>query len=96
MKENLGLAFELLIEKAHRVDRLTHSVESPRNSLRPFVCRLYDWKEKENILKQLEYVNRRVIFVNEDVAEGTTAKRREQLPLLRQAKHEVKDCLFRP
>ena len=94
LKEKLGLASEPRIERAHRVGRLTQSDESSRSSPRPIVCRLYDWKEKENVLKLARIRKPSGIFVNEDVAEATMAKRREQLPLLRRAKQEGKIAYF--
>ena len=88
LREKLGLASEPCIERAHRLGRLTQSDESSKNS------RFYDWKEKENILKQARIRKPSGIFVNEDVAEATMAKRREQLPLLRRAKQEGKIAYF--
>ena len=94
LEEKLGLAFELRIERAHRVGRLMQSDESPRNSPRLIVCKLYDWKEKENILKQARIGKPSGIFVSEDVAEETMAKEREQLALLGRAKQEGKIAYF--
>ena len=51
----LGLAQEPHIEQAHRVGKPTQLLNgSARQTPRHIVCRLYDWKEKQNILNRLE------------------------------------------
>ena len=88
LKDKLELTCEPRIERAHRVGRVSQfDGSSGSNSRsRPILCRLYDWKEKENILKRARICRPTGIFVNEDVAEATMAKRKEQLPMLKQAK----------
>ena len=58
------------------------------------VCRLYDRKDKNYILKEARMHKPTGLFVNEDVAEATMEKRREQMPKLRQAKQEGKIAFF--
>ncbi len=94
LKEKLGLASEPRIERAHRVGYSTKRDGSPRNARRPIVCRLYDWKEKEHILKQARIHKPSGLYVNDDVAEATMAKRREQIHKLKQAKQEGKIAYF--
>lgn len=91
LKDKLGLASEPRIERAHRVGKPD---SSPRNLARPIVCRLYDWKEKNHILKQARVHKPTGLYVNEDVAEAIMAKRREQMPRLKQAKQEGKIAYF--
>ncbi|CAB4040444.1 Hypothetical predicted protein [Paramuricea clavata] len=94
LKEKLGLASEPRIERAHRVGYSTKQDGSPRNAPRPIVCRLYDWKEKEHVLKQARIHKPSGIYVNDDVAEATMVKRREQIHKLKQAKQEGKIAYF--
>jgi chromosome segregation ATPase len=95
LKEKLGLRTEPRIERAHRTGKSIRSDSSQvRDAPRPIVCRLYDWKEKVYILKQARIVKPTGLFVNEDVAEATMAKRREQMPRLRQAKQDGKIAYF--
>lgn len=49
-----------------------------------------DWKEKELILKKAREIKPHGIFINEDVAEATLEKRREQLPRLKEVKEQGK------
>ncbi|CAB4014374.1 Hypothetical predicted protein [Paramuricea clavata] len=94
LTEKLGLAQEPRIERAHRVGKPTQTNGSARETPRHIVCRLYDWKEKQNILKQARIIKPSGLYVHEDVAEATMAKRREQMPRLRQAKQEGKIAYF--
>ena len=94
LTEKLGLAQEPRIERAHRVGKPTQLNGSARETPRHIVCRLYDWKEKQSILKQARIIKPSGLYVHEDVAEATMAKRREQMPRLRQAKQEGKIAYF--
>ena len=94
LTEKLGLAQEPRIERAHRVSKPTQLNGSARKTPRHIVCRLFDWKEKQSILKQARIIKPSGLYVHEDVAEATMAKRREQMPRLRQAKQEGKIAYF--
>ncbi|CAB3980963.1 Hypothetical predicted protein [Paramuricea clavata] len=56
LTENLGLAQEPLIERAHHVGKPTQIHGSARKTPRHIVCRLYDWKEKQSIFKQARII----------------------------------------
>ena len=94
LQEKLNLSFTPRIERAHRTGSGRNPDGSPRAGPKPIVCRLYDWKEKELLLKKAREVKPEGIFVNEDVAEATLEKRREQLPRLKQAKEQGKIAYF--
>ena len=51
-------------------------------------------KKKSIFSNKLRIVKPTGLFVNEDVAEATMAKRREQMPRLRQAKQDGKIAYF--
>ncbi|CAB4004995.1 Hypothetical predicted protein [Paramuricea clavata] len=93
-RKKLGLASEPRIQRAHRVGYSTERDGSPRNAPKSIVCRLYDWKEKEHILKQARIHKPSGLYVNDDVAEDPMAKRREQIHKLKQRKAGREDCLF--
>ena len=93
--EKLGLNTGPPIERAHRTGKSSRSGSSQtRDVPRPIVCQLYDWKEKEHILKQARILKPTSLFVNEDVAQTTMAKRREQMSRLRQAKQDGETAYF--
>ena len=51
IKDNLGI--EVDIERAHRVDRRkTKSGQANQNHPRTIVCRLRDWKQREQVLRK--------------------------------------------
>lgn len=92
--EKLNLPFQPRIERAHRTGKFTNHDGTPRNGPRPIICRLYDWKEKEIIIKEARKKKPEGLFVNEDVAEATLEKRRSQIPRLKQAREEGKLAYF--
>ncbi|CAB4022372.1 Hypothetical predicted protein [Paramuricea clavata] len=49
--EKLNLPFQPRIERAHRTGKFTNHDGTPRNGPRPIICKLYDWKEKEIIIR---------------------------------------------
>ena len=91
LKEKLNLDEEPDIERVHpagrRANATTGSVRRPRT----IVCRLRDWKQKEQIIRSLRRIKPPGIFVNEDLAQGTLDNREEQRP-----KFEVSLCLEEP
>ena len=81
--EKLQLELPPAIERAHR----TGKDKKP-------VCKLYDWKEREAILKAARRIKPHGIHIYKDLAEETMAKRRELLPKLKLAKEEGKIAYF--
>ena len=67
---------------------------SPRSGPKTVICKLYDWKEKEIILRQARRLKPVGIYVNEDVAEETLKKRKDQLTKLKEAKDQGKIAYF--
>lgn len=92
--EKLQLPSEPRIERARRTGKPTKPDGSPRQGPRPIICRLYDWKEKESILKQARRMKPSGLYIHEDVAEATLEKRRSLMPRLKQAKDEGKVAYF--
>ena len=72
------------IERAHRSGKGKKPDGTPKP--RTVVCKLYDWKEREAILKAARRIKPHGIHIYEDLAEETMAKRRELLPKLKRAK----------
>ena len=90
LKEKLNLTEEPRIERAHRTGRLRNSDGSHRAKPRTVVCKLYDWKVKEIILKAARTVRPPGLFVNEDYAEETVKRRKELLPQMKEAREQGK------
>ena len=97
----LKLEEQPLIERAHRIGRRRNSDDSTSGQgsnvrLRPrtIVCKFYDWKLKEAILKSARRNKPEGIFINEDLAENTIKKRKDQLPRLKEAKQQGKIAYF--
>ena len=87
LHEKLNLSFEPVIEQAHRVGaRPRPSVADGINRCpRAIVCCLRDWKQKDEILRAARRIKPSGIFVNEDLANETLAKRKEQLDKFKDA-----------
>lgn len=85
LKEKLNLTEVPRIERAHRTGRLRNPDGSHRAKPRTVVCKLYDWKVKETILKAARTVRPPGLFVNEDYAEATVMRRKELLPQMKAA-----------
>ena len=92
LTEKLQMESPPAIERAHRTgkDKKPDGTPKPRT----IVCKLYDWKEREAILKAARRVKPHGIHIYEDLAEETMAKRRELLPKLKRAKEEGKIAYF--
>ena len=90
--EKLQMESPPAIERAHRTgkDKKPDGTSKPRT----VVCKLYDWKEREAILKAARRIKPHGIHIYEDLAEETMAKRRELLPKLKRAKEEGKIAYF--
>ena len=91
LKEKLNLDEEPDIERAHRVGRRANATTGSVRRPRTIVCRLRDWKKKEQIIRSARRIKPPGIFVNEDLAQGTLDNREEQRP-----KFEVSLCLEEP
>ena len=61
---------------------------------RPIVAKLLKFTDKERILQNSKKLKGSQIFINEDLCEGSRAKRRAQLPQLKQARAEGKIAYF--
>ena len=83
LTEKLQLVFSHNIERAHLVSSRESNKKSKPNTV---VCKLYDWKEKDYIVRQARKLKPRGIFVNEEFAEETVKMRKEQLPKLKAAR----------
>ena len=96
LHEKLNLSFEPVIERAHRVGARPRSSAADGINRRPrtIVCRLRDWKQKDEILRAARRIKPSGIFVNEDLANETLEKRREQLDKFKEAKRAGKTAYF--
>lgn len=94
LKDKLQLTFEPRFERAHRTGSSLYPDGSPRSGPKTVICKLYDWKEKEIILRQARRLKPVGIYVNEDVAEETLKKRKDQLTKLKEAKDQGKIAYF--
>ena len=65
LAEKLNLEEALHIERAHRVGRVA---SGPRRRPRTIVCKLRDFKQKEQILKVTRRIKPVGLYVNEDLA----------------------------
>lgn len=97
--ENLGIDAD--IERAHRVERKPRrqrnsqlNVTAQPTGPRTIVCRIRDWKQKEEILRKARRVKPEGLFISEDVAPETLAKREPQLAKLKEAKRAGKVAYF--
>ena len=90
--EKLQMDIPPAIERAHRTGKGKKPDGTPKP--RTVVCKLYDWKEREAILKAARRIKPQGIHIYEDLAEETMAKRRELLPKLKRAKEEGKIAYF--
>ena len=88
IKDKLEISEEVLIERAHRVGQ--RSSQKPRSVIAKFLR----FKDREAILKNSRKLKGTNIYVNEDLCEASRAKRREQLPKLREARSLGKIAYF--
>ena len=88
VKDNLGIAENITIERAHRVGR--KSSEKPRTVIAKFL----QFKDRDAILRNSNKLKGSNIFISEDLCESSRAKRREKLPALKQARRDGKIAYF--
>ena len=77
VKAKLGM--ELEIERAHRVERRKRSQGSAGKPT-TIVCRLRNWKQKEQVLREARREKPSGLYVSEDLALVTLKKREPQIP----------------
>ena len=87
-QNNLGIPTGVTIERAHRIG------ERKYNRPRTIIAKFLHFGEKQDILRKSYKLKGTNIFVNEDLCEASQEKRREQLPLLRDAKRDGKLAYF--
>ena len=86
--EKLGINENIQIERAHRVGR-----PNPQRH-RTIVAKFLRYNDKENLIRNSRKLKGTNIFINEDLCEASQAKRREQLPQLKQARSQGKIAYF--
>ena len=90
--EKLQMESPSAIARTHRTgkDKKPDGMAKPRT----VVCKLYDWKEREAILKAARRIKPHGVHIYEDLAEETIAKRRELLAKLKRAREEARSLTF--
>ena len=58
------------------------------------MCRLRDWKQKEQVLRKVRKEKPRGLFITEDIALSTLQKREPLIPKLKAAKEAGKIAYF--
>ncbi|CAB4045309.1 Hypothetical predicted protein, partial [Paramuricea clavata] len=99
LKDKLEISKDISIERAHRIGKRRVSPGSSASATstthpHTIVCRLKNWKQKENILKTAWKVKPLGVYVNEDLALDTLQKRKAQMPQLIEAKRAGKIAYF--
>lgn len=93
IKDNLGI--EVDIERAHRVERRkTKAGQANQNHPRTIVCRLRDWKQREQVLRKARREKPSDVYISEDLSPATLQKREPQIPKLKAAKQAGKIAYF--
>ena len=92
--QQLKLDQESNIERAHRTSPKRNNDGSPRTRPRTIVCKLYDWKKKEYLVKRAKEVKPPGLYVNEDLAKETIRKRKELMSKLIEARRQGKLAYF--
>ena len=83
VKTKLGIDID--IERAHRVER-KHRQGKESSQPRTIVCRLRDWKQREQVLRKVRKEKPGGIHISEDLALATLKKREPLIPKLKAAK----------
>ena len=96
LQEKLHLSFEPVIERAHRTGTRSRPGAADVINTRPrtLVCRLRDWKQKDEILRADPRITLPGTFFSEDFANETMEKRKAQLDKLKEAKRAGKMAYF--
>ena len=90
--DKLDLDSALEIDRAHRTGRPAR--QDGTSKPRTVVCKITSYKVKESILRKARGSKPEGIGIFEDLAEETVAKRRSQLPQLKQANQQGKIAYF--
>ena len=96
LQEKLQLSFELVIERAHRTGTRSRpgAADGIKTRPRTIVCRLPDWKQKDEILRAARRMKPSGMFLSEDLANETIEKRKAQLDKIKEAKRAGKMAYF--
>ena len=73
------LDLDIDIERAHRVEQRKKKGSGKANEPRTIVCRLRDWKQREQVLRKARKEKPVGLHVSEDVAFSTLKKREAHL-----------------
>ena len=90
VQEKLGM--DIAIERAHRVEK--RGGKAKKRGPRTIVCRLRDWKQREEILRKARREQPNGLFISEDLAFETLQKREQLVPKLKAAKAVGKVAYF--
>ena len=90
VREKLGM--DITIERAHRVEK--RGGKAKKKGPRTIVCRLRDWKQREEVLRKARREKPEGLFISEDLAFETLQKREPLVPKLKAAKAEGKIAYF--
>ena len=90
VREKLGM--DITIERAHRVEKRDGKAKT--KGPRTIVCRLRDWKQREEVLRKARREKPEGLFISEDLAFETLQKRDPLVPKLKAAKAEGKIAYF--
>ena len=82
------------IERAHRVERRKKKGRANANEPRTILCRLRDWKQREQVLRKARKEKPVGLHVSEDVAFSTLKKQEAHLEKFKAAKQVGKIAYF--
>ena len=88
------LDLEIDIERAHRVERRKKKGSGKANEPRTIVCRLRDWKQREQVLRKARKEKPVGLHVSEDVVFSTLKKQEAHLEKFKAAKQVGKIAYF--
>ena len=82
------------IERAHRVKQRKKKGSANVNEPRTIVCRLRDWRQREQVLRKARKKKPVGLHVSEDVTFSSLKKREAHLEKFKAAKHSGKIAYF--
>ena len=88
IKDKLGIAENIVIERAHRVKKKGNS-DNPGKP-RTIVCRSLNYKDKTNILKNAKNLKGKNIFINKDFSRETMELSKELWENVKKNRNEGK------
>ena len=91
VKTKLGV--DLDIERAHRVDKRKKR-QGDTNKPNTIVCRLRDWKQREQVPRKARREKPIGLYISEDLAFATLKKREPLVPKMKAAKEAGKVAYF--